>query len=202
MDRDTSFLLSLDHCFSYWYHLDYGRTWDYSLWAGNRGAADMIRQRCASTLITVSSCHQFTDIFTDYFSRNTKYLLLILFLVQPRSLHKSPITLIKPIIFFNAHWWGFIQRKNKTLKEDLIMIIVINTEAARPGQTRISQTSRPVPESCRFPLHSLFPPFWSLTASASSPAVPHNHLTSSFSFPFDILFLRGPNIFVESVNSV
>lgn len=121
-------------------------------------------------------------------------------LLQPWSLYKPPITSIKTTVFFHAHWWGFKQWKKRTF---LITVTVINTEAAIPGQTKdlSNLTSSSWEQLVSSPCFSILT-VWSLTASASSPAVPHNHLTSSFSFPFDTLFLRGPNIFVGPINSV
>ena len=158
----------------------------------------------AHSLHGLSSFHRFTKTtFTDYFSHNTKHLLKIFFTLTTTEFIQTTNNIsIKATVLFYAHRWGFIQRKSRKF---LITIMVINTEAAIRGQTKdlSSLTSSPwqqllSPLVPRFSISTL----WSLTASVPSSAVPHNHLTSPFSFPLHTLFHRGPNTFVGSINMV
>lgn len=205
MDTDTSFLLSSPHCFSHWYHREHRRTWDYTPCARNGGAAIWHSTGVqARSVPSISRFHWVKTTLTDDFSHNTKHLLknFFFFLTSTDFIRTTSKKSTKTTVLFYAHRRGFKQMKRRKF---LITIMVINTEAAIPGQTKdvSSLTSSPwqrllSPLVWCFSISTL----WSLTASIPSSAVPHNHSTSPFPFPSDTLFHRGPNTFVGSINTV
>lgn len=136
MDTDTSFLLSSPHCFSHWYLLSTGEQGIILCALEMEGLQIRYSNGVqAHSLHSISWFHQFTKTtFTDYFSYNTKHLLNIFFILTTKEFIQTTNNVsIKTTVFFYEHWRGFIQRKRRKF---LITLMVINIEAATPGQTK------------------------------------------------------------------
>lgn len=136
MDTDTSFLLSSPHCFSHWYLLSTGEQGIILCVLEMEGLQIRYSNGVQAHLLhSISWFHQFTKTtFTDYFSHNTKCLLNIFFTLTTKEFIQTTNNVsIKTTVLFYEHWWGFIQRKRRKF---LITVMVINIEAAIPGQTK------------------------------------------------------------------